>query len=183
MHALMGLSTVSVARLSATFFVATAVPMGVFAGLFTWGLRGSPSRGAILGVEAGTSFGALMTAVLVGLHVLGARRCGARVADVHQADAFVVPGDIERVQAAAEGALREVGVASVRTTRSDTVLLEGRTPWSLQSSGEIVRIEIGPPTGECVPVHVASRPAWRTTLVDYGKNLTNVEVLRAAMTS
>jgi hypothetical protein len=179
----MSVSTVRVARLSAVVFLASAIPFGVLTAAFSGVATGFARNGVAWGVAAGAGFGALMTACLVGLHVARARRPDGAVADVCQSDAFVISGDLEYATAVAERALRDLGVAPLLPHPSDVVVLEGRTPMSWRSWGEIVRVELGPTTSGSVPVHVASRPAWRTTLVDYGKNLANIDALRTGMTS
>jgi hypothetical protein len=169
----MAVSMVSMPRFVATCFLATGVPFGLFMALD----RASPLRGVV----AGALFGAAMTFMVGGLHIVKAWR-GGGVADVHQTDQFLVTGDVGRAKEAAERALCKLGVARTREEQGEgTFALEGRTRMSWKSWGEIVRVEVGPVADGTVPVNVSSRPSWRTTLADHGKNLANVRAFRAAM--
>jgi hypothetical protein len=145
-------------------------------------VTGSGSVGATTGAAAGGLFGAVMTLVLAGLQVARARRSDGTLAGVRESAEFVVPGDVARARAAAEQALWALGASPRTAAVGDDVVLEGRTGMSWKSWGEVVRVEIRPSGHGAVRVQVASRPALGTTLVDYGKALTNVNSVRAAMT-
>jgi hypothetical protein len=177
----MSVSTVSIRRLISVCFLGTALTYGSLMGLWTWCTEGSAINGAVVGAVGGVAFGASMTAVLVSFQLASARQAGGTVADVHQTDAFLVSGDIENVKTSAERAMQDLRIAPVLVARSDAVVLEGRTRLSWMSWGEIVRIEVGPQENGNVLVHVASRPALRTTIIDYGRSLNNVSAIRAAM--
>jgi len=59
-------------------------------------------------------------------------------------------------------------------------IIEGRTTWNWKSFGEILTVrfvDMGNQTG----VYVESRPSLGTIMVDYGKNLENVEKFRQLM--
>ncbi|MCE9635535.1 MAG: hypothetical protein K8T90_07510 [Planctomycetes bacterium] len=185
----MAASTVSIPRFAVTCFLATGVPFGLLSGAFTGfathGVVGSPalgaSDGAATAVLAGATFGIAMTVILGTMHRAGARLPSGALADVHQSEAFNVQGNLACTTEAAVQALAQLRVTPAREASGDVVVLEGRTSTSWRSWGEIVRIELGPPLDDVVPVHVTSRPTWRTTIADYGKNLANVATIRRAM--
>ncbi|MCE9636747.1 MAG: hypothetical protein K8T90_13670 [Planctomycetes bacterium] len=185
----MDASTVSIPRFAVTCFLVTGVPFGLLTGALTgfatYGVLGSPAVGASVGaataVLAGATFGIAMTAILGVMHRAGARLPSGALADVHQSDAFNVQGDLAATTEAAVQALAQLGVTPAREVSGDVLVLWGRTSTSWKSWGEIVRIELGPPLDGVVPVHVTSRPTWRTTIADYGKNLANVAAIRGAM--
>ena len=70
--------------------------------------------------------------------------------------------------------------AKIINYNSPENIIEGRTTWSWKSFGEILTVrfvDMGNQTG----VYVESRPSLGTIMVDYGKNLENVEKFRQLM--
>lgn len=167
-------ATVPLARLLVVIAAAAGLPFGAVVGLLTWNVA--------LGAGMGLLFGCFLSAALVGLHLASGGRCPSGVLAVRQSAAFLLPGDQDAAQRAAEAAVAQAFFAPPSVHRQGSVtVLEVRTPMSWRSFGERVRIELAPARGDGVLVRVGSRPTIRTTLVDYGKNRMNVEAVRAGM--
>lgn len=150
------------------------VPFGVLAGAFAWfayGLR----AGLVTAVVGGFSFGLLMSAVLGSLHAAALRRVGGQPGDgpaVTRAMDVATPFDavfLKCVHAlqAEQARIQLQDIASGR--------IEASTPMSWRSWGENICVELSRVRADCTRVKLTSTPRLKTTLVDYGKGVQNVE--------
>jgi hypothetical protein len=71
--------------------------------------------------------------------------------------------------------IKELGNCKVRRTDSRSGIIEARTGFSLRTYGDTILFKIQRLDGDRTQVEVSSRPTWRPTIVDYGRNLENVE--------
>jgi hypothetical protein len=177
-------TTVSRARRLARVFAATAAGfalcIGIFAVPVSW-IAGNLATGLVASLIAGAGFGVAMALLLGFAHEIAARRStGVRDAAVRQEETFVLDGELDDAVDLAMDGLYAIGAGVLSVERGPDARLAARRGWSWKSFGEDMSVEVTP-LDRGVRVVVRSRPRLRTTLVDYGRNLENVQAVRAAM--
>lgn len=159
-------------------FLATSLPMGLLTGLLLLLWMG-PLESLLLGVLAALLFGLMMTAVLsVSQAVAGTQ--GGKVdanLDVRQTRTFPVLGSKDEVVQHTKAAFELLGVRSFDILDANAGVLAGHTAFSVKSFGERLHAVIKPGREVC-EVTITSEPRLSTTLVDYGKNLQNIEAIQ-----
>ena len=76
-------------------------------------------------------------------------------------------------------AIKELGNCKIRKTDSSRGIIEARTGISLRTYGDNISFEIQQLDNERTQVEISSRPMWWPTIVDYGRNLENVEKIKS----
>lgn len=133
------------------------------------------------GLVIGLLFGLFMSVVPGSLHIVLARREGQH--DPNQVNhelCIVVPFHFEVVQARCESALSTLRTR-VRVCSRDADRITAKTGCSWRSFGERIEMRVVRQGGERTEVCVSSRPRLRTTLMDYGKNYSNVQHIVTAL--
>lgn len=163
----MAITTMPVWSLSLRVLTIFGLPSGIAVGLLTWN--------PVVGILAGSFSGAWMAAAMVWPYARKGLIVDSSVPGVRQECAFVVPGTSPELANVVEVALFErLHALSKRTEADHGITIRARTPVSWESWGEVIAVEIVPAAERCVEVRVASRPAVRSTLADYGRNLGNI---------
>ncbi len=156
--------------------IGAGVPFGLgMAGWFAL-LGGDPALVGGLGLATGLAFGLSMAISMGLLQVLWVSRGGKQTATLSTragADLSVC-ASAEQVAATLRAILAAQGAQELDADAQGSFTF--RTSADLRSWGEIVSFTIVP-RGAQTWVRLRSRPALRTTLVDYGKNQENVERL------
>ena len=154
----------------------TGVPWGLLMATYL-GFLGIDDAARMLSVVAIGSvvYGLTMATILGGLQVLGATRAGAEpLGDglaVHQTSVHWVQGQQSAAMATVRRALACIGVAEVLEEAPDRIVV--RTQWSLWSWGEHISVDLLP-AADGVQVELQSRPLSPNTMVDYGRNASNL---------
>jgi hypothetical protein len=104
-----------------------------------------------------------------------------RAPAVSQSSVLTIAGPVESAVRSAQRALVLVGAKDVRVETGTDARLHARVPMSWNSWGERLRLDFTSTSADAVQVRVASSPSFRLTLVDFGKNLQNVERIRDAL--
>lgn len=155
-------------------FFLTSVPFGLVMGLLA--SPGGLSQALWLGLLSGLTFGTAMTLFLGWAHVLSTTRLGAQraVLEVRQRKRLSLPIAPPTLHARLRGVFAELGVHTLSIDDEGAGVIAGETPRTLRSWGERLRAEIVPLGSGC-EVILSSEPRLAMTLVDYGKNLDNLE--------
>jgi hypothetical protein len=154
---------------------------GSFVTIYTLLGSRSLSLAIRMGVVAGVLFGLMMAIALTAVHWWSMRKRGfdpdakgSRV-DARESVALALPPEeaIARCRAALEANphFRDVRVDPA----AGTVNARSRMSWA--SFGEVIECRVRPGDGGST-LEIRSRPAVRSTIVDYGKNRENVERIR-----
>lgn len=171
----------SVARFHLRMFLVMGIQFGAVTGLFH-GIRTTPADGLRYGLLAGAFFGFFMAFFLGHLHVSGARRRG-------QPDPNRVRHEVTVCVALAPPDAFERGLAAVRALPNAPRVKETSAPnlirvgtgMTWESFGERVELRFAPRTDGTTDVVISSRPSFRLTIADYGRNWHNVQTIRAAL--
>jgi len=133
-------------------------------------------------VLGGLFFGTFMTLILGVIYLIRGRRLGwTRAARVNQRGTAVVSGPMDHAMAQVRAVLARVSAREIRVIDGETPTLLAKMPFSLWSFGEKIRIEFHDAHDGTVKIEVGSRPLLFTTMVDYGKNLDNVDSILSGL--
>jgi len=138
-------------------------------------------RTVLVAAIQGLYFGLIMASVMCFLEKRALRKMGKTEASVgvKQEMRFTVKLSKLETLEKVKHVFAELN-AKIINYNSPENIIEGRTTWSWKSFGEILTVrfvDMGNQTG----VYVESRPSLGTIMVDYGKNLENVEKFRQLM--
>ncbi len=167
--------------------IATESPIRLFARLFAWleGVFGLLSF--LLWLQSGNpevwvrllGLGATMS-IVFGICQILVRRSGVSgVVRTSQSVSLTIPTSVYEAAAVSREALSRMGAKDVKAADGPT--LTARMPMSWRSFGEAIGIQMRPVGPGVVEVGMSSHPRIRTTLVDYGKNLDNIEAFLEAI--
>jgi hypothetical protein len=156
------------------FFV-NGISFGVVMGLISHNFVGELFEGVF--------FGFFMAVALIIMEKISLGKMGKKSSDigVRQEKKFNVP--LSKVEVIKK--VRDVlGEMKINITKDDSQngIIEAKTGINLKSFGEILTIKFFENENEMV-VFVESHPSLPTTMVDYGKNLQNVEKFEELMIS
>ena len=172
-------------KLYSKIFFATGVPFGVFFGLVcsvAGALIGSSpdvpfstAQGAFFGflfgsAGSGIPFGASMALILGTLHLANSDSPHVR----HQR-AILLDVDRDEAMRLCQEAIRKLKDVNPRATSPRRI--EAKTGITWRTFGDLITCDIEPAETDTQKVVVQSRPRVRTTVVDYGSNLENVEAI------
>jgi hypothetical protein len=127
----------------------------------------------------GAGFGALMTLFFTPGQGVPARYRGrSGVLSTTQAGWILVNRPKQEVLDGCRDALAAIGARDVRDVGNDPPAVAAYFPWSFMAGGgEKLRVALTPTPDGAVRVEVSSRPSWRWSMADRGKNLRNVEAI------
>jgi hypothetical protein len=160
-------------------FLAMSIPFAAMTGVIIAGNDGI-AGGISTGIAAGAAFGALASVILVTLHNKAIARLPFPTEDksnsVKQLKVIYVEWDYDIAFSRCSQVLSSYGCRQIQPDpRHGTIISKSKLDLfaALQSIGMRV-IEHEP--GRC-EIQIISRPKMPTTLLDYGRNLRNVEEL------
>ena len=164
-------------RMSPRFWLVAMLAVALAAFTYYW-TRSIPYAMALLiGVLALFAVVRQIEAAAAGRDTGGPRRVAGKSATWTFGTTLEMP-----LPTAREAVLQAMyGLNRVKVLRDSDGVVEARTGVSLASFGEIVRAELVEDRGT-TKVQLESRPALRTTLVDWGKNKRNLSALQRALT-
>lgn len=160
-------------------FLTMAIPFGALTGFVIAGEEGTFS-GILSGLAAGTAFGALASIILVTLHNKAIDRLpfpdGVKNTAVKQSKSIFVDWDYDTAFQRCTKVINDYGCRQIQPNPlHGTIISKSKLDVfsTLQAIGMRV-IEHEP--GHC-EIQIISRPKMPTTMLDYGRNLRNVEEL------
>jgi len=168
-------------------YVKTFVTIGILAGVL-FGLVMSRKMGFLNGLLAGIQFGSicavLMASVLIPLDYFMTRKLPAKALDVNQVREIQVDGALdETFQKCVDLLKRCKTIKSVSPSKKEDFLISARTRASIVSFGEEITLHFQELTKGIIKIQISSKPAVPFTLLDYGKNFRNVELIREKIES
>ena len=135
-----------------------------------------PLTGLMAGLLGGILFGGVMSLILGTLHIWSVKQLrfkSKEVMDVYQVRSIEMKLPYDKVFDLCLESVKSMKCKIVEENRSQGRIV-ARTGISWKSWGEIITFDVRG-MNDVTKVKVSSRPVVRTTLVDYGKNLENVE--------
>ncbi len=166
-------------------FLVTGPTFGIIAGAFfslLWGL----STGLIVGLFTGLLFGGLMALILGSLHIWSVRRMpygepeGAM--EVRHLRRVELRLPYDQAFDLCLSSVRAVRKGKIRGKDRSLGRIEAKAGMTWTSWGEVISFDLRRVDENRTRVEVSSRPVLRTTLVDLGKNLENVERIAGSLT-
>jgi len=165
-------------------YIKTFAVVGGLAGLL-YGLAMALKIGLWNGILAGVIFGAiggsLMALVLIPLDLFFTRKFPPEALNVQQHRELKVQGECKQVFEKCHAVLESLPFIKAVSSTNGSTQLSANTKMSFASFGEDIKLTIKELDKVAVEIHISSRPAFRYTLLDYGKNFRNVEQISAAI--
>ena len=126
----------------------------------------------------GAFFGVVMTTLLGSMHLIRGRRPGRSGAvRVTQSSRAIVPGPMNKVLEQMRSTLERIHARRIGVVHGETPTLVAHMPMTFWSFGEKIGIALQVLQNRTVQVDMSSRPLIFVTMVDYSKNLENVEAI------
>jgi hypothetical protein len=158
---------------------------GFFQAVLVLAQGGPPGKAIGVGVVAGLFFGLSMAVVLSAMHRWGMKKRGfdpgSSDSSVDVRERITLPLASDQALALCRSAVEQVPKARGVRVNAESATLAARVGMSWASFGEHIECRVQPGDGGST-LEIRSRPALRTTIVDYGKNRENVERIRAVLT-
>ena len=159
-------------------FLANGIPFGTFMGILLSSLYGL-NIGLPGGLISGLVFGFLMFIILGFLHSRAVRKISGETSgesmDTFQARNIKLLVPFERAFDLCIESLGMISKCRVQEQDRSRGKIIARSSVNWKTWGDTISFEIAPSGSEATDVRVSSRPTSWSTIVDYGKNLENVE--------
>jgi hypothetical protein len=163
-------------------FLAAGIPFGIFMGIFYSLQYGFPS-GLVAGLFVGILFGVFMSLILGFLHSWSVKRMPSGKSEeamgVHHVRNVELRLPYDKVFNLCVESLRLITKCKIQKEDHSQGKIVAKAGMTWKTWGDIISFEVRKIDNDRTQVMVSSRPAVRTTLVDYGKNLENVERISA----
>ncbi len=164
-------------------FLYTGIPYGIFMGIY-YSYQGGIYLGCKAGLSSGLLFGCIMSLILGTLHWVFTKRNKSRSENnstgVHHIRQFELTEKYSKVFEICIQSLEEIKKSKVITEDRRKGLIEAKTGITWKTFGDKIQFVLTKINEDCTKVEVSSRPAVRATLVDYGKNLENIQIIEAS---
>lgn len=169
-------------------FLATGIPFGLFWGIWmyhaVWSKKGIPLNVCVLvSILAGLLFGLFMAIFFrlsenYALKKMGKNLSAISVKQIKEFTLTISQSDALKKAKEKLPLLK----AKVKSFDEENGIIIAKTGMSWKSFGEILSITVKKDDENQTRIRIESRPTLSTTMVDYGKNLENVEKLYNLMT-
>ncbi len=161
-------------------FFASGVPFGIFIGILYSSLYGL-STGLASGLSAGLIFGFLMFIILCFLHTRAVKKItgeksGEAIGICHVRN-IRLPFPYDRTFDLCIESLNLIDRCRVQQDDRSGGKIIAKSSVNWKTWGDTIYFDIDRTDSEETHVKVSSRPTSWTTIVDYGKNLQNVETI------
>ena len=161
-------------------FLAMGIPAGIFGGVFGSFQYGIPS-GLAAGVAAGLFLGGFMSLILGFVHRQSVKRTSFAESEdamsVHHVRNVELRLPYDKAFDLCIESLRLIKKCKIRNEDRSQGKLVAKAGMTWKTYGDVISFGVRKIGNDRTQVEVSSRPAVRTTLVDYGKNLENVEIV------
>lgn len=166
-------------------FIFTTVPFGLFMAIF-FGATNGWEYGLVAGAACGLGYGIAMAAILGAINQYQAKKLGSNYSEslmgVHQVETLRLAGQFDGAFEACKAALNAVPKCKITSEDKQLGIITAQTGTTWKSFGETIMFTVSDSgDGANCNVTLSSKPAVRTTLVDYGKNMQNVRAIVAAL--
>ncbi len=161
-------------------FLAMGIPFGISMGVLFSFPFGIPS-GLVAGVAAGIFFGGAMSLILGFLHSRSVKRISSgqseEAMDVHHVRDVHLRLPYDKAFDLCIKSLSLIKKCKIRNEDRSQGKIAARAGMTWKTWGDVISFDVRKMGKDGIQVEISSEPALRMTLVDYGKNLENVETL------
>ena len=158
----------------------SGIPFGLMIGIISL-QKGEMSDAMFNGILSGLVFGTVVSFILISLHKSLSRKVvpGASIHDfdIHQKRNIELDIPIEQAFSLCIKSLKTINRCRVIAQSLDNGEIKARAGLNLKTWGDDIYFKLTHETGSTV-VEISSRPSAKSTLVDFGKNLDNVERIK-----
>ncbi len=156
------------------------IPFGLLIGIISL-QQGKLFDVLLNGILSGLVFGTIVSYILVSLHRALSRRVvpDASIADfdMHQERYIELNMPFEQAFSLCLQSLNTINRCRVMSSNHDHGDIKARTGLNWKTWGDDIQIKLTKGRNN-TEINISSRPSARSTLVDFGKNLDNVEKIR-----
>jgi len=172
-------------RLYLKLFLFFTITFGGCMGTFAYFGSHSISKGLASGIFAGLFYGTFMTIILGLKHHSSIKSIeptyGESVSNVNQVRTITIKENTNRTYDLCKQALQDLKTCHI--TKEDRRLghLHAQTGMTWKSFGERMMLDIAPANNNETKITISSKPKFGGTLIDYGKNAENVQLILNAL--
>ncbi|MCP4373237.1 MAG: hypothetical protein GY797_34800 [Deltaproteobacteria bacterium] len=131
--------------------------------------------------------GGMMSLSIGSLHIVSAKKVQTEktegILNIHQTRSIQLEYPYRKAFELCTLSLKTIDNCKIQRTDRNKGTIEAKTGITWKTFGDIVSFKIQRLDGDRTQVEVSSKPVWHTALVDYGKNLENVEKIVAFLKS
>lgn len=169
-------------RLYSKLFLGTGIPFGIFIGIF-YSLKYEFPIGLISGLFAGLFFGGLMSLILGTIHKKSVKKIQSKEAEdlegVHQIRKIELSIPFDKAFDLCTKSINQIKKGKILKKDRTNGKINAKASMTWKTFGDKIKFSLIKLNDDTTEVEISSRPIVRTTLVDYGKNLRNVEIIEA----
>ncbi len=165
-------------------YIAVFLKVGTFSAIL-FGLLMSLKIGLWSGVIAGIMFGvsicAIIAIIFLPIDYFLTKKLPHEALNVRQDREIQVKGNFDYVFQKCIDILKSFKIIKIVTPIKEKNSISARTKLSLFSFGEDIKLQFEILDQDISKIHIGSRPTYKYTLLDYGKNYKNVELINKAI--
>ena len=158
-------------------FVGMGIPFGIWIGIID-STHGGIRSGLITGLIQGLLFGGIMSLILGVKHSRAVKRISSgnpkNDMGVHHIRNIELQIPYDEAFDLCIESLAEIKKSKVKAQDSPGGSINAKAGMNWKTWGDVITFEINKKDENVIQIKISSRPSVRTTLVDYGKNLENV---------
>lgn len=133
--------------------------------------------GMIIGIVGGILWTIIMAIIFIPIDYLLTRDLSTEALNVRQDREIQVKGDFDYVFQKCVDILKGFKTIKIVTPLKEKNAISARTKMSLASFGEDIKLQFDVLAQDVKKIHLSSSPTYRFTLLDYGKNFKNVDMI------
>ena len=160
--------------------LSAGIPFGLFTGIF-YSLQYNVTKGMILGISGGLFFGVFMSLIIGTMHKVFSKKVQSQDAkdreNVHQIRKIKIPFSFDSAFNACIKSIDKIKKCRILEESRINGKINAKAGVTWKTFGDRIEFIVTRIDENSTEIEVSSRPAIRTTLVDYGKNLENVQII------
>lgn len=158
-------------------FIFASIPFGIYMGSIG-AIASGPWYGLLIGVGSGLFYGLFMALILGAMNQFLTKQLktdyNENLLGVHQVQLVTLKHSFEDAITACQSSLLELKYCTITHTDMELGVIHAQTKTTWKSFGEKIMLTVSTAEPDLCKITISSRPALKTTLVDYGKNVENV---------
>lgn len=169
-------------KLYLKIFLQTGIPSGIVMGIFL-SLKNEFHEGLLYGLYGGISFGFLMSITLGFDHIRAVKRMTYGISEetlgVNHIRNIELQLAYDEALDLCVASLNLIKKCNVRKKDCPSGKIIAKTSMTWKTWGDVISFDVRKIDSDKTGVEVSSRPLLRTTIIDFGRNLENVEKIVA----
>ncbi|HFS68208.1 MAG TPA: hypothetical protein ENK91_11000 [Bacteroidetes bacterium] len=162
-------------------FIHTGISFGILMAIFN-SIQYGFIFGIISGILSGLFFGFFMSLIIGTLHKITTKNNSKEDNKVYQTIKIKLNQSFDEVFDLCLKSLNKLKISKVIKSDFEGKLIQVKTSMSWKSFGEIITFSLIGLNENSTKIIISSKPSLSTTIVDYGKNLENLETIKSFLT-